>query len=283
MTDSAGIDCFCLTIEVSERSSERVMLALIDLGHTAFEERSRAQGVALLVYAAERTELESLRARLEQRVSGLGFELAAVDPSWAVAWTEHLDPVQLTPALRVVPSAVPAEGRLPGTLHLEPAFAFGFGEHASTRLAASWLEQRCTARPGASVLDVGTGTGILALVAASSGAGRVLGVDTSQPALAAARHNALQNGLATRCTFVDASLAEITDTFDLVVANIEAGVLHRLAPLIAPRLSWGAELALAGFIAEQVAGVIERFAACGITLELSAAENDWQLCSGQRT
>lgn len=278
-----GIDCFCLTIEASERSSERVMLALIELGHTAFEERSRAQGVALLVYSAERAELESLRAALEQRVSGLSFELAAIDPSWAVAWTEHLQPVQLTPTLRVEPSAVPAEGRAPGAIYLEPAFAFGFGEHASTRLAASWLEQRCTLRPGSSVLDVGTGTGILALVAAGAGAGHVLGVDTSEPALEAARHNASQNGLAARCAFVSTPLAEITDTFDRVVANIEAGVLHQLAPLIAARLAPGAELALAGFISEQVAGVIARFAACGITLEPSANEDDWVLCSGQRT
>lgn len=278
-----GIACFCLTIEASERSSEQVMLALIDLGHSAFEERSRPQGVALLVYAEERAELESLRARLEQRVSGLGFELAAVDPSWAVSWTEHLEPVQLTPALRVVPSAVPAAGRAPGTLHLEPAFAFGFGEHPTTRLAASWLEQRCAARPGASVLDVGTGTGILALVAASAGALHVLGVDTSEPALAAARHNATQNGLGERCAFESTSLAQLPGTFDLVVANIEAGILHQLAPLIAPRLAVGSELALAGFISEQVPGVIARFAASGIHLEPRASEDDWVLCSGCRT
>lgn len=278
-----GIDCFCLTIEVSERSSEQVMLALVELGHTSFEERSRAQGAALLVYAEQRAELESLRARLEQRVSGLGFELAAVDPSWAVAWTEHLDAVQLTPALRVVPSAGPAEGRAEGTLHLEPAFAFGFGEHASTRLMASWLEQRCHARPGASVLDVGTGTGILALVAASSGAARVLGIDTSEPALSAARHNASQNGLSERCDFSSIPIGEIADAFDLVVANIEAGVLHELAPQIAARLGAGSELALTGFIEEQVAGVIARFAQCGLTLAPSASEDDWVLCSGQRT
>jgi ribosomal protein L11 methyltransferase len=279
----SGVDYFCLTIEAPSRSSDLLLRTLAALGHTAFEERARPHGVALLVYASQRAELEALRAQLERRIAGLGFELAVVDPGWAVSWTEHLDPVQLTPALRVVPSAVPAGGRPPGTLHLEPAFAFGFGEHASTRLAASWLEQRCTARPGASVLDVGTGTGILALVAASSGAGRVLGVDTSQPALAAAHHNASQNGLATRCTFASTPLGEITDPFDLVVANIEAGVLHQLAPLIAPRLASGSELALAGFIAEQVRGVIERFAACGVTLEPMAAEDEWQLCSGQRT
>jgi ribosomal protein L11 methyltransferase len=278
-----GIDCFCLTIEATEGSSERLMLALVELGHSSFEERERAHGVALLVYAEDRRELESLRARLDERVSGLDFELAPVDPSWAVAWTEHLDPVQLTPSLLVVPSAVPAGGRAAGTLHLEPAFAFGFGEHASTRLMASWLEQRCRARPGARVLDVGTGTGILALVAASSGAASVLGIDTSEDAVSAARHNASQNGLSDRCRFTSTPIGEIADAFDLVVANIEAGVLHELAPHIRERLGAGSELALTGFIDEQVAGVIARFAASGIELGSSAAEDEWRLCSGQRT
>jgi ribosomal protein L11 methyltransferase len=279
----SGIDYFCLTVEAPARLAELLTRTLVALGHASFEERSRPHGSALLVYAHERAELEALRARLEERVPGLAFELAAVDPSWAVAWTEHLDPVQLTPALRVVPSSVPVAGRAPGTLHLEPAFAFGFGEHATTRLAACWLEQRCAARPAASVLDVGSGTGVLALVAASAGAARVLGVDTSEPAVIAARHNASQNGLAERCAFSSTPLAEVAGNFDLVVANIEAGVLHQLAPLIAAHLGPGTELALAGFIQEQVAGVIARFAAAGITLEASDSEDEWVLCSGQRT
>lgn len=279
----SGVDYFCITIQFSERSRELLTRALATLGHDAFEERTTPRGSALLVYAREREELARLRARLEACVPGLSFELALVDPSWAVSWTAYLDPVQLTSTLRIVPSAVPAEGRAPGTLHLEPAFAFGFGDHASTRLAASWLERRCAGRPGASVLDVGTGTGILALIAAVAGAGRVLGVDTSEAALAAARHNASQNGLAERCSFASTPLSEIVDGFDLVVANIEAGVLHELAPLIVARLAAGAELALAGFIAEQVPGVIERFAACGMPLEPIATEDDWLLCSGRRT
>jgi ribosomal protein L11 methyltransferase len=281
----SDVDYFCLSIALPSALTLQVTALLARLGHTALEERASALGTTLLVYGQDPSELERARVAIERTLTDSGVAapscaLTPVDPSWSLAWTEHLDVVQLTPNLRVVPSALPSAGRAAGELYLEPAFAFGFGEHPSTRLAAIALERRCRREPSPSVLDVGTGTGILALVAACSGAARVLGIDTSEAALAAARHNAAQNGLSERCLFADTPLAELGGTFDLVVANIEGRTLSELAPLLVARLGSGGELLLSGFIDEQVPALSERFGALGLELGSSADEGEWRLLSG---
>jgi ribosomal protein L11 methyltransferase len=165
---------------------------------------------------------------------------------------------------------------------LKPAFAFGFGEHPTTRLIATWLELWCRARAGASVLDVGCGTGVLALVAARSGAGRVVGVDSSRPAIDAARSNASLNGLEAGVTFSEQGADALAGEFDCVVANIEANVLEAACSAIAGALAPLGELALAGFIEEQEAALITRYGAAGVALARVAQEGDWCLLAGRR-
>jgi ribosomal protein L11 methyltransferase len=204
-----------------------------------------------------------------------------VAPGWALEWTKHLEPVALTPTLMLYPHR-PPQAPAAGALYLEPAFAFGFGEHESTRLVARWLEATCQKQPGRSVLDVGCGTGVLALVALRSGAGAVRGIAISEPAIQAARANAELNGLADAVVFERAAVDEVEGVFERVVANIEAPVLCELAGSIARRVAPGGELGLAGFIGEQCAAVVRRYAAEGLQLEQRACIDDWCLLVGVR-
>lgn len=283
----AAEDYWCLCVEVAAAERDPLVAWLAQRGHCAFEERDGAQGVQVLLYDASERALARLEASIQadyasRSPSAPRCALSRVDPSWSLRWTDYLEPVQLTPRLRLVPTAAPASGARPDALYLEPAFAFGFGEHASTRLAAAWLEERCAARPGASVLDVGTGTGVLALVAARSGAGRVLGIDTSDEAVHAARRNAAHNA-APGCRFASTPLADVPGSFELVVANVEAGVQRTLAAALAARLRHGSELALAGFVRAQSAGLVRAFATLGVVLCERACEGDWVLlASGPR-
>jgi ribosomal protein L11 methyltransferase len=260
-----------LSIELLPEHRAWLSARLLELGFAAFEEQSRPHCAIIIIYDQSAERLREVEAALQGQVarawpkSAFAFSLGQPGEDWALLWTEHLRPVRLTPSLTLYPDASEAAPG-PGQLHLLPAFAFGFGEHASTRLIASWLEARCRAHPGSSVLDVGCGTGVLALVACLSGAGWVLGVDISQPAVQASRAN-----------------AELNERFGCVVANIEAGVLTAESAGIVRAVSETGELALAGFIAEQVPELRERYRAEGVELRHQASEGDWCLLVGRRS
>ena len=275
---------FCLEITIPRRDREWLAEQLARRGFPAFEERSRPAGACLAIYAQSRAELERVAAELpaaaQARRAGLSAScrIERAPDDWVLGWTDYLQPVQLTPVLTLHPNAPPAVPD-PSSLYLEPAFAFGFGEHATTRLLASWVEARCRAHPGCSLLDVGCGTGVLALVACKSGAGRVLGVDTSQPAVQAARSNAALNGLS--ASFSQQDAGELDEHFDYVVANIEAPILLVASSGIARCARSARALALSGFIREQVPELVQHYAALGLALHLAASEEDWCLLSGE--
>jgi ribosomal protein L11 methyltransferase len=275
-----------LAIALPRRQREGLVARLAELGFPSFEERRAPAGVQLVVYDAERDALERLRERLLAApgagvsASQLCFELEVVPGDWALEWTRYLEPVALTPSVMLYPSR-PSRTPLPGELYLEPAFAFGFGEHASTRLIARWLESSCRAAPGVSVLDVGCGTGVLALLARRSGASRVLGVDISEPAIASARANAELNAI-DGVSFVNGGVDAALGEFDRVVANVEAVALCALAAGIAARLHPSGELAVAGLMSEQCEGVVRSFASAGVRLELAENSGGWCLLVGSR-
>lgn len=278
--------CFSLSIDVPRRLLGSLAQRLAELGRSSFEERAAAGGARVLVYDASAEELGRLQRELAGPSSGvlgaaLRFEIAEVAPDWALAWTAHLQPVALTPSITLYPHA-PQGAPDVGALYLEPAFAFGFGEHESTRLLARWLEDSCKRNPGLSVLDVGCGTGVLALVAQRAGAGQVVGVDLSEPAIAAARANAALNQLGS-VRFVRGSIADVDGQFERVVANIEATVLVELAPSIAGKLSPTGELALAGLIREQCDEVVGRYALLGVDLAVHEEVDGWCALVGRRT
>lgn len=194
---------------------------------------------------------------------------------WRTGWIEHLEPVRLCERLTLVPHA-PGGTREPDTIYLEPALAFGFGEHATTRLAAEWLLECVAAKR---VLDVGTGTGVLALVAAWAGARHVTGVDIDPASVRAAEVNATLNDLHRVCEFSLAQLGELPRDFDVVIANIDALTLAALSEQMCARLSAGGKLALTGVLVEQAEEVTHAFRHQGLALHVHAEADGWALLS----
>jgi ribosomal protein L11 methyltransferase len=153
------------------------------------------------------------------------------DPAaWRDTWRAFAEPIRVG-RLTVVPAWLPRPDDADLVVEVDPGLAFGMGSHPTTRLALAALQDET--RPGDAVLDLGCGSGVLAIAAARLGAGRVLGVDIDDEALAATAANAARNG-------VDVEVARrVEGAFDLVVANISAATLVELAPMVrglAPRL-----------------------------------------------
>jgi ribosomal protein L11 methyltransferase len=209
----------------------------------------------------------SARERVAAEVAGLSGVGAPewstlADGGWEEAWRDHVRPVRVCDGLVFSPPWCAEEG----DLLLEPGMAFGSGEHPTTRAMLQLIARR--AQPGQRCLDVGTGSGILAMAAAHLGMG-VHGVDTDPQAVQAAAENLVKNQLQGR---IDAArLEDLGQPFELVVANLYAEVLVVLAPQLV-RLC-GGTLGVAGVLAEKVPMVKSALNALELIDEVPAG--DW--------
>jgi ribosomal protein L11 methyltransferase len=159
-------------------------------------------------------------------------------------------------------------------LAIESGGAFGSGTHATTRLLLEAVAE--LARPGTRVLDVGTGSGILALSAARLGA-EAVGVDPDPSAIACAERNRRANGLGQGVRFVLGDAGVVADRFDLVLANLFGPTLIELASLLADRLEPDGTLLVSGALLQDVSRVERAFVRQNLTLIRRAARAGWAL------
>jgi ribosomal protein L11 methyltransferase len=189
-----------------------------------------------------------------------------VGDAWRDAWKEHFAPFALTPHVTVVPPWA-SHPEAPGVmlLELEPGRAFGTGLHATTSLVAEILDASRDALAGREVLDMGTGSGILALVALLLGAARAVAMDVDADVIEVVQENAARNGLADRVEARAGTVEAVTRTFPWVLANIEARVLRPLAGELARVLAPGGTLVLSGILESEHDEVVRLYASKGLT------------------
>ncbi len=197
---------------------------------------------------------------------------------WAEAWKRAYKPIPIGERLAIVPAWLenPYPDRVAVTL--EPGMAFGTGMHPSTRLALRAAERY--AAHASRVLDIGTGSGILAIAALKLGASRAVGVDIDELAIRVARENARRNGVADRLTLLVGSLDALAQApfqqGELVFANILAPVLLELLDQgLAEHVAPGGYLALSGMLAEQGEPVAQAARAAGLTEVHRWQEGEW--------
>jgi ribosomal protein L11 methyltransferase len=183
------------------------------------------------------------RTLIEGALAAYGkLSVSRVDESeWSTSWRAGFSPVRISSRLVVAPPWA-AE---PDDLQIEPGMAFGTGEHPSTRWCLEGVNR--LAQPGETCLDVGTGSGVLALAAARLGMD-AFGIDTDARAIREAGENAQRNHLSVR--FEEMELAAVTGRFDLVVANIYAEVLVALAAELRARCA--GRMVLSGILRDRL-------------------------------
>ncbi len=161
--------------------------------------------------------------------------------------------------------------------------AFGTGQHPTTAMCLRALENRL--RPGEAVLDLGAGTGILAIAAARLGAGRVLALDIDPQAVKAARENATLNGVQGVVEVREGILPEGVrgQRFDLIVANISGLTIERLAANLADALTGTGALIVSGFLEDTVEALGRALAAAGLMVDRVEAEGVWRAITATRT
>ena len=272
-----------LTVDLPEAQAELVESLLWDAGATGLEIRDREAppmpgvrgpdpGEAVVVAWFDRPAAAG--AALEMLREAMGPLRAAIeeapDTDWSTAWRARIRSTRVGRLWVGPPWETPPVSTV--ALTIEPKMAFGTGDHPTTALCLAAVDAFCGANPGASMLDVGTGTGVLALMARKLGAGRVVGVDSDPTSVSLARENAALNGLPD-VELSGATLDQVAGPFDLVVANILANTLIELAPALVRHT--GRRLVLAGVLASQEAEVRRAFTARGLVDNGGARDGDW--------
>lgn len=215
-------------------------------------------------------------------------ELAYED--WASSWKQHFRPLRIGRRTVIVPSWCAFAAQPDDVvLTLDPGMAFGTGLHATTRLCLRALEAYSPQERR--VLDVGCGSGILAIAAALQGAAKVDAIDVDKVAVTAARENVARNHVADRVHVAWGTLPSTIPSrapehrgsdYDVVLANILAEVIASMAPALAAATRPGGILILSGILAEKANMVVESMAQANVSIVEQPREGDWVALIGQK-
>ncbi|HVP05916.1 MAG TPA: 50S ribosomal protein L11 methyltransferase [Dehalococcoidia bacterium] len=201
------------------------------------------------------------------------------DADWRDSWKRYFGVQRVGRRLVIVPSWVNYAPKPDDIiLFIDPGMAFGTGQHQTTAMCLAALED--VIATGQSVLDLGCGSGILAIAAARLGAAPVIAIDNDPQAIKATQENAAANGVAVEARL--GTLEAAGERFDVVVANISGLTLQRLAPLLFASLTQGGTLIASGFLDEALASLTAAFQAAGLHSERVIQDGPWRTVVARR-
>ena len=248
-----------VAVDVAEADADEAGALLFELGAQGVEQRDattlvkgRAEGGSLVTLVGSFGSHDEANAALAELPPTWRARLEeVVGDGWRDEWKKHFEPFHVCPGVWVCPPWKTVEPEGEKLVVLEPGRAFGTGLHETTSLVAQVLAE--LALDGATVLDVGCGSGILSLVALRLGAARAIAVDVDPDAVAVTRENAVRNELHDRVTSDVTPVGDLPGTFPVVLANIESAALVDLAPALVAHVAPGGRLVLSGILAPDVA------------------------------
>ncbi|WP_420460359.1 50S ribosomal protein L11 methyltransferase [Neolewinella sp.] len=272
------------TLVCSEEHRELLIALLADAGMEAFEETQEV----LIAYAADAvgTDWPAVFREVQQRIP-FAFEARRLEQrNWNAEWERDFAPIRIGERLAIRASFHPPQAGVTRELVIDPKMAFGTGHHATTHMMCELLLDYFAAQPqpqGVSVLDYGSGTGVLAILAKQLGAQRVDAVDIEQPAYESTLENAVQNGVElNEVVHGELSDVPIGKPYDLVLANINRNVLLASGGALYGRLRVGGTALLSGVLAQDAAGLIDHLQQLGFRHRQTAAVDDWRAFAFER-
>lgn len=233
--------------------------------------------------AEEQSILTRVRQQMEEVFSLCNLQVGELtltridDQDWATSWKQFFTPFEIIPGLVIKPSWEHFQpGPAQQIIEMDPGMAFGTGQHASTALALDLISQSCRQQTEPTVLDIGTGTGILAIASVLFGGQQVLAIDNDPDAVQAARENVVGNGLADRIEVNAAPLETVTGRYQLVAANIVHDVLIAMAPEIKRLAAANGQVVLAGILrGEQEENILHCYRKLGFRPMDSRYREEW--------
>ncbi len=276
-----------LTVAVPDEASEGLTNFVWELGAVGVVEDERpGERPRLRAFFPDDHDTGSLPARVQHYLDGLhalGFSgggrprLAPIaDEDWAEAWRAHFAPVEIGRSLLVTPPWQQPAARGRHVIAIEPGRAFGTGQHGSTSGCLRLIEEIVERDRPAHAIDVGTGSGILAIAAVKLGVASVVAFDTDPDAVSSAGANAERNGMAGHVRACVADVETITTpAAPLVIANLLAAAHHRLGPRYRALLAPGGALVLGGLLDTEREGVVGALAVHGLRARRTLSVEGW--------
>lgn len=268
-----------ITVTVPEESKEAVIYRLGSMGAMGFAE----EGIGIIAYFAQTSspaeichELSEFRAVLAS--SGLDPSIACSfrvlpDRDWNEIWKKNFRPIDVGESLTIIPSWLPVETeRIP--VIIDPGMVFGTGHHETTQACLVLIERLAKHHARKSFLDIGTGTGILAIGASRLGFEQVMAVDIDPLAVDAAARNIAANGL-TNIDVRQGSITSVSGTFDIIAANLLSEILIAIAPELSQRLNPDGTAILSGLLVGQENGVIRAMSSADLTCSERVIDGKW--------
>ncbi len=277
-----------VAIEAEEELRDRIVALLGQLGFEGFWE----DGPVLRSYISESRWTSAMPEEVERTVNLITRSSRSTRPAittrriqeqnWNEEWEKTIRPIHVSERTVITPSwhhYEPAPGEL--VLTIDPKMSFGTGYHESTRLILRLLEQHI--RTGDSVLDMGTGTGVLAIAAVRLGAADAAGIDIDEWSYDNACENIRLNHVEDHITILHGDItATPAGPFTLILANIQRTVLLEMLPLLVRRLSAEGRLLLAGLLHDDRDIMMEQLRHQGLTLLDEVSENEWIAIAARR-
>lgn len=252
-------------------------IAHVDLIEENLREKSK-EIVRVHLYISPDENADKIKENINDKLNEAGIEYrifvgSVQQEDWETAWKRYYHVLEIGKKIAVVPSWEAYEGDRV-QLVLDPGMAFGTGTHETTFLCLELLDE--LVRGGERVLDIGTGSGILAIAALLLGAESALGVDIDPMCVRVAGENARRNGVQERFAIEAGDLAaKAKGKYDIITANIVADAVTRLAPDAAGRLAKGGTFIASGIIEERAEEVGASLEAAGLKVREVRRANGW--------